>query len=460
MRLVMIIAALGWSFGCLPAPADNVNPHQASAALKAELKGALKVDPAQLIVRSAQVVNMPKGGPGRGFYDVVLTVDAPSSTQLLAVSVCSGADATCRQSEHLASTIKFGAEALGGPGTRDVRFKVRACVAGQYSLDAQQRCGPEYQLTAVLPAGSQDEILQGYAAELARLRQGFVQWDRRVKQTMAEFQQNVDKCDDELAKKQEADKTRVWLTIGTLLASVPLQPSAMAAPDPMGEDGVSVEGAADADEWSSMVAEFEAGMSVLDTSVIQKAQVCAQRNQQNGRGELAAMCSVAALWAARRKWNQLANFRVDELAARVRGWQLSLQNFKIPSIGEWVQNYDFAGLVNSYIPQPMGSPTELMFNMTQAFYDLAATDVILPCGLRQQQKNQLDDAFGQIIKVSRLSQCELYTQVAARRAALQLPPPTVNICTEIEDEIKQQVEAEIAKGSSRASEGMEEGADP
>lgn len=462
MRLVMMIVVIS-SSGCLPAASQGDYADSGIADLKAELKQALKVDPSQLIVRSAQVVNMPKGGPGSEFYDVVLSVDAPSSAQLLTVSVCGVADtaASCRVSEHLTSTMKFGSEALGDRGDGGVRFKVRACVAQEYSLAAQERCGPEYQLTAVLPAGSQDEILQGYAAELDRLRQGFVRWDQQVKQTMAGFQQNIDKCDAELAKKNEADKTRMWLMIGTLLAGIPLQPSAMAAPSPTAEDrltttGSATTGSVDGQGWSSMVAEFEQGMSVLDTSVIQRAQTCAQRNQQNGKGELAAMCSVAALWAVKQKWDQIGEFRVGELATRLRGWQMSLQNFKIAGMGgwsEWMQDYDFAGLVNSYIPKPMGSPTELLFNVTQAVYDLSATDVVLPCGLRQSQKNKLENSIGHIIKRSRDAQCDLYEQIAARRAALKLPPPKVNICTQIKDEVK----AELARVSSGQSEGMEEG---
>ena len=447
---MILIIIMMMAMSCQPTDhqhRDNDKSTPGASELKAELKQAMMVDPQQLVVREASVVNMPKGG---GFYDVVLAVDAHDSTQMIAVSVCKANQqpSACQDSEHLAATIKFGSEALLTDAHDQTLFKLKACVAQDYSLSAESRCGPEHTIIHTLPSGAQDAALLGYEIELNRLRQDFIAWDDKVKQTMSGFQNYIDQCQGGNERAKIAAETRMWILLGALMATFPLQPSAMSTPSSTSSE---VDVAANDETkpiWEQFVSDFKQTIDVMDTSAITQATECAQSYNEQGKGGLSAMCSLAAAWAFKQKWDQLVQYKnivnnIGNIALRLNKLRLDLQNFNL--------DFDLAGIANTMMPSTMGSPTQFVFNTTNAFMDLAATDVILPCGERQRQHNQMDLVFSQFINTSRATQCSLYTQIKNRRQALGLTPLPVDICVEIRTELK----TELAKLQPPPSEGLD-----
>lgn len=425
---------------------DSHTPHFGGAdaqgtLLSAEVIQALKVDPSALVVHQVFTINKPKPSASLVLrpYDVVLSVDAHASTQIIQISRCGEGESSCQKSEHFGTSVSFGSESLVSDENGQVTFKVQACVIPALSLSADQSCGAEHVITHQLPPSSQDSVLQAYEAELASLRVGYEKYDARVQQTMKDFADSIDQCDAKTKEYQETEQTRIWVSLGSMLLAAPMRPSSIVSVSPQStveskDFNVHDELGVSQGDWDSLVSEYDQMTQLADTKSITQANQCVNRTSGKNKGHLAVVCGIAGLWAVKKKWEIINNMGgIAGVLDHVKSWKLKLGQFNLGEI-----DFEFLGMAKALMPTPTGSPLQFVYDMGQAIFDLSATHVILPCGQHRQRHAVMDAVFMQFLTQQRRQQCALFKNIKQRRSRLGLSAPKVDVCVEIKNHKKEE----------------------
>ena len=413
------------------------------SALKSELdavKKVLTVDPSTLEVYGVTAVNMPTAGGNT--YDLAVSINAHPKAQLLKVSIC-GDSGGCKEIPSLRSSLRV--EAISLP-SQNLTIKAAACVHQSYSSSKDSRCGPEKSITHTLPDNSLDPLLQAYEQELLGMQSAFSQWDGRVTKVLKEYQQDIDKCFDGNKKSMENTVKRQWAGLASLVLMMPFEPSKAGVPS----SGFAVE--TDDPGLSTIISDASSLAEAQDFEALSEGKACVDKGLKDGKGAVVGLCGVGTLIAVKDKIQSY--HKTLGMVASEGGIGAVIGN-KVSTYKNILSNpgsFDFAGLTNHLLGPPRGSVTGFALGITHAIYDLVATRVILPCGTRQHQKDYIDKVFMAFLQSNRMNVCMLHQKVLARRAALGLDPPEVDICVEVTDELQKKLQGDSPQDAGGASE--------
>ncbi|MCY4380949.1 MAG: hypothetical protein OXC40_05225, partial [Proteobacteria bacterium] len=163
-----------------------------------------------------------------------------------------------------------------------------------------------------------------------------------------------------------------------------------------------------------------------DFQEVADGAACTEQASKSGNVAALSLCGLGTFLAAKKKLKLLQQLSPGKLQVKFEKWR-NMFNSGFGFEG-------MSGLVNNYLGPAKGSPIGFGINIMNAFQDLAATHVTLPCEDRQKGHVFLNKAFLLFLPPHRQSVCTVFEKIKQRRIELGLEEPTVDICEEIHQE--------------------------